>query len=301
MTAGQAGSADYEPAPPVQRSFQVAKATVDLSSRASAPVVLGGRISDSATIAGGGAPTGTLTFHAYGPEDEGCSAAPAYTSEPVEVEGDGEYTSEPAFVPTVTGTYRFTVEYSGDAGNAATTSACEAVGESTAVGKAPTQTALGISPDPAPFGSAVTLTATVTGFGSGGSVTFFDGGSPLASVPLGTDGTASYPTTALGTGSHQISATYSGDAHNLESVSPIIEETILAPAASPPPAAPAPSAAPAPRSPSPTAPATRTPRTTRAALATPSASMTRPRARRSSAASTALPSSPAPRRRSIAA
>ena len=78
----------------------------------------------------------------------------------------------------------------------------------------PTTTALGSSLNPSHFGQSVTFTATVTStYGAipdGDLVTFFDGTTTLASVPL-TGGVATYTTSSLSVANHIIKATYSGD------------------------------------------------------------------------------------------
>ena len=76
--------------------------------------------SDTATVAGGTSPTGSIVFKLFGPGDATCSAAPAYTSAPQTVAGDGQYQS-PAFTPTQEGTYSWVALYSGDSNNAAAT------------------------------------------------------------------------------------------------------------------------------------------------------------------------------------
>ena len=53
--------------------------------------------------------------------------------------------------------------------------------------------------------------AAVAGTPSG-TVTFYDGTTPLATVPVDGSGTATFTTSALSAGSHSITATYSGDA-----------------------------------------------------------------------------------------
>jgi hypothetical protein len=210
-------------------SVTVGKAAPTISTEASGPVALGGQISDEATLAGGQNPGGTIVFKAYGPEDATCSSAPAYTSAPVTVGGNGSYTS-PAFTPSAPGTYRFVASYSGDAGNSATTGACSDPDGSVTVGRSTTSTSLEATPNPAPLGGPVTLTARVAGFGPTGTVTFSDGAASLGSAILGADGTASLTTTGLAVGSHQLSAAYSGDAGNLPSTSSALAEAITAPA-----------------------------------------------------------------------
>jgi large repetitive protein len=71
------------------------------------------------------------------------------------------------------------------------------------------------SPNPSPPGQPVTLTATLTcpNGSPSGTVTFFDGGSPIASLPLNSKVTppvAAFTTSTLAPGSHSITATYSG-------------------------------------------------------------------------------------------
>jgi hypothetical protein len=93
----------------------------------------------------------------------------------------------------------------------------------------PSTTALDVAPNPATFLQPVTLTATVTESGgdfvqpgggspSKGTVTFFDGAAALMTVTVtpkaGTNnqGVAQLTTSALGLGTHSLTAKYSGDA-----------------------------------------------------------------------------------------
>jgi hypothetical protein len=81
-----------------------------------------------------------------------------------------------------------------------------------------TATTLAASTTTPTFGDPVTLTATVTPASAalgapGGSVTFVDGTTTLATVPLavvGTTGKATFTTAGLGGGAHPIKAVYSG-------------------------------------------------------------------------------------------
>ena len=72
--------------------------------------------------------------------------------------------------------------------------------------------ALSSSAGTAAYGQAVTLLATVSSsVGTpGGTVTFFDGTSPLATVALNGSGQAALSSTSLALGSHAIMATYNG-------------------------------------------------------------------------------------------
>ena len=80
------------------------------------------------------------------------------------------------------------------------------------------------------FGQAATVTATVLVVAPGagtptGSVTFLDGATPLATVPL-TGGSASASTSALAPGVHTISVQYSGDADDTPSTSAPVSFTV---------------------------------------------------------------------------
>ena len=100
----------------------------------------------------------------------------------------------------------------------------------------PTTTALQSSPDPAPFGSAVTLTATVTGNSPTGTVAFNDGASTISScgtVPL-VSGAAQCVVSGLAVGSHSITAVYSGDASNASSTSPALSLSVVSADTTPP-------------------------------------------------------------------
>jgi YVTN family beta-propeller protein len=211
----------------------VAPASPTLSTSASAAVTLGGQVHDTATLAGGSAPTGTITFKLYGPGDPTCSNAPVFT-DIVNVAGNGDYQS-PDFTPAEAGTYRWTADYSGDANNDPASSPCNAPNESVTVAKAATTTALASSPNPSSLGQAVTFTATVSGAGPTGTVDFRDGGATITgcgSQALA-GGVATCTTSALSTGAHSISADYGGDANNDPSTSPALTQTVNPPAFQP--------------------------------------------------------------------
>src|SRR5204862_5539067 len=57
-----------------------------LSTNATAAVVVGGTISDTATLAGGTSPSGTVTFDVFAPGDATCASPPLFTV-PVTVSG----------------------------------------------------------------------------------------------------------------------------------------------------------------------------------------------------------------------
>jgi hypothetical protein len=91
--------------------------------------------------------------------------------------------------------------------------------------KTSTTTSLSSSGTTSNFGDPVTFTATVAPFGTG-SVTFYDGTTPLGSSPLDGSGQASLTTSSLSAGSHQITAAYSGDASYAASASAPLTQTV---------------------------------------------------------------------------
>lgn len=112
-----AGDCQYqpygEPCPKAQPTLTTAP------QPAEAP--LGSYVFDRATLSGGNAPTGTLTFSLYRPADLTCSS-PAF-SWASSVNGDGDYDSGYSQVDTA-GTWHWKVLYSGDDGNEPATSGC---------------------------------------------------------------------------------------------------------------------------------------------------------------------------------
>jgi hypothetical protein len=92
-----------------------------------------------------------------------------------------------------------------------------------------TATTLVSSSNPSVYGSSVTFTSSVSG-GSGtptGTVTFFDGNTPLGSgAQTMSAGAASIMVSTLAVGSHSITAVYSGDANNATSTSPAVSHVV---------------------------------------------------------------------------
>ncbi len=108
----------------------------------------------------------------------------------------------------------------------------------------PSSTAVSSSRSSIPAGQAVTLVATVAPAGMlpatlspafGGSVELRDGTSSLGLVPVDTGGHASITTSSLATGTHMITATFSGDELHAGSTSPPLAQVVLAPVPPPPP------------------------------------------------------------------
>ena len=207
-------------------SVTVDKISPSLSTNASAAVDLGNAITDSATLSGGGfAPTGTITFTAYGPDDPACAHASAFTSTVPVTAGNGTYPSA-AFTPSAAGTYVWTASYSGDVHNAGVLPTCGDGNESVVVRFTPslsTQASGSVG-----VGGSISDTATLAAGGETptGTITFKVYGpddltcahDPAStSVVAVTAGNASYPSasfTANAIGSYTWTAAYSGDANN---------------------------------------------------------------------------------------
>jgi hypothetical protein len=120
-----------------ETSTVTSKASPTISTQATSSANTIGTISDTATLSGGNAPTGSITFNLFGPDTATCSGAPVFTSiKPVI--GNGSYTSDPfnPFAPLHPGTYRWVASYSGDANNNAVTTTCNDLGETSAVTQA---------------------------------------------------------------------------------------------------------------------------------------------------------------------
>ena len=208
-------------------TVHVLQAKPTIVTVASPAVILGDSIKDSATLSEGAHPTGTITFHVYGPNDANCSGTPADSST-ADVSGNGTYESR-SFTPTAVGIYRWVAIYSGDENNEATRTSCGDPGEEVVVAHGPPPPAPGLtttaSPG-APAGSAIHDTAHVTG-GSNptGTLTFrlygpTDDTCAVAAVFTSTvtvSGAGAYdsdPFTPTAAGTYRWVASYSGDDNN---------------------------------------------------------------------------------------
>lgn len=99
-------------------------ATTTATAASAASVTAGESVHATATLAGGEATSGTISFALHGPGDETCAAAPLQTFA-VTVAGNGTYSS-PAVAPSAAGTYHWVARYGGNAINAPSASACAA-------------------------------------------------------------------------------------------------------------------------------------------------------------------------------
>ncbi len=185
-------------------------------------------LKDSATLSGGYAPTGTITFTLYYN-----GGATPIDSETVAVNGDNTYSTPTGYplptTDTVTGSYQWDASYSGDGNN---TSASDNNNSTEKVTVSPASPAITTTPSP----SAVTLgaipqilndSATLSGgYFPTGTITFtlyYNGGAtPIDSETVAVNGDNTYstptgytlPTASTVTGIYQWDASYSGDTNN---------------------------------------------------------------------------------------
>jgi hypothetical protein len=106
------------------------------------------------------------------------------------------------------GTHSITAQYSGDANFDSVTSPARLQ----TVQKAQTTLVLTAPDDSVKAGSPAAFTAAVTPGSATGTVVFFDGTTPISNAIAVSSGVARFSTTALASGTHSITAQYSGDA-----------------------------------------------------------------------------------------
>jgi Bacterial Ig-like domain (group 3)/FG-GAP-like repeat len=156
-----------------------------------------------------GTPTGTVIFY------DGSTALGSVTL----AKGSASFSTSSLGA----GSHSMTAAYQGTTKFAASTSAVL----SQIVNGTATSTALTSSLNPSVNGQSVTFTATVSS-SSGtptGTVIFYDGSTALAS-PVLSGGSASFSTSSLATGTHEITAAYQGSGIFESSTSPVLEQVV---------------------------------------------------------------------------
>lgn len=199
------------------------KASPTIATSATASVVVGNAIGDTATLTGGISPTGTVTFNVYGPGNPNCAGPPAYT---VDVAVQGDATATGLVSPAQAGTYRWIASYGGDGNNSPVAGACNDANETTVVNKA-TPTLATQASTSVVVGNDISDVATLgSGFNPSGTITFqlFNpnnatcAGAPTATLgPVivtgnGVYGSGNFAANLAGT--WRWIASYSGDANN---------------------------------------------------------------------------------------
>ena len=122
------------------------------------------------------------------------------------------------------GTHPITTVYSGDTNYTTSTSPVLPV----VIGQAASAVALASSVNPSNYGQSVTFTATVTGPGitPTGTVTFYNGASPIGTGTVNASGVATFVTSALAGGSHNITAQYGGDTQYNSATSSVLTQIV---------------------------------------------------------------------------
>lgn len=175
------------------------------------PALVLAPITFTANVVGnGGTPTGSVNFLANG------NVIGAGT---LNASGVATFTT----LSLAAGTYSITAVYAGDTNDAGSTSAAVSL----TVSLATTATAITVLPDPALVGTAITITAKVTGNGGTptGSVNFIANGTTLNTATL-IGGAASFTTSTLAPGTYAITVSYSGDTADSPSTSTPVSETV---------------------------------------------------------------------------
>ena len=192
---------------------QVVKQRATLLLTSSAPtVVITKPVTFVVTVsAATGVPTGTVNFF------DGATQVGTGT---LDAQGSASLTLSNLLL----GAHSITVQYVGDATNAALTSA--ALAETVRLGA--TTTAVGSSNSAIAVGVGLNLQATVAsldGLAPTGAVLFKNGSTVLGTATLQADGTATLPLLTLSVGNYSIVATYSGDTDNATSSSAALPQT----------------------------------------------------------------------------
>ncbi len=207
ITAVYSGDTNFATSTSVAITQNVGQATSTPTVVSSSPTsTYGNPVTFTATVSGAGA-SGTVTFK---------DGAGTLGSGPLSA-GTATYATS----ALTTGSHSITAVYSGDTNFATSTS----VAITQNVGQATSTPAVVSSSPTSTYGNPVTFTATVSGVGASGTVTFKDGAVTLGSGPLSA-GTATYTTSALTVGSHSITAVYSGDTNFATSTSVAVTQTI---------------------------------------------------------------------------
>jgi hypothetical protein len=168
----------------------------------------------TANAPGGGLPTGTVTFK-DGSNTLGSGA----------LDGTGHATFTTSTLAIAA--HSITAVYGGDTNCNGSTSAIV----TQTVNKDGTTATVTSSLNPSAHNQAVTFTATVVANAPGtaiptGTVTFKNGTKKLAAVALNAAGQASFTTSSLAVGTHQITAVYAGSSKFLTSTSAALAQTV---------------------------------------------------------------------------
>ena len=196
--------------PLIETIQQATSATVLFSSNN--PGLAGSAVTWSVTVTGTGSqPGGTVTI------SDGAAPIGAIT---LDANGLGSLTNSSLSA----GSHTLVAVYGGDAYHSGSQSQ-----PITQIILRSTSSSLISSKNPALSSDSITFTATIVAAGNipvTGSVVFRDGATVLGNSPVNGAGAATYTTSALTTGDHSITASYSGDSLNQPSVTPVLVQSV---------------------------------------------------------------------------
>jgi hypothetical protein len=207
ITAAYSGNANYNgsTSPVLTQTVNKAATSVSLTSSLN-PSTYGQTVTFTATVTPSTA-TGSVTF------TDGTTNLGTVT-----INGGTASLTTSALLA---GSHSITAAYGGDSNDNGSTSPAL----TQTVNKAASSVTVTSSLNPSTYGASVTFTATVTGTGATGTVTFYDGTTELGTGGL-SNGTASYSTSSLAGGTHAITAVYGGDGNYTGSTSPVLNQVV---------------------------------------------------------------------------
>jgi hypothetical protein len=214
ITASYSGNANYKPSTSavLTETVNTATTTTTLTSSLN-PSSYNQSVTFTSSVSSlGGTPTGTVTFM------DGTTALGTST-----LNGSGIATFSIATLSV--GTHSITAVYSGSADFSGSASSVL----SQVVQKASTTTAVSSSLNPSTESQSVTFTATLSWSAPGtptGTVTFVDGTNTLGTSRVNGSGVATFSISTLTVGTHNITASYSGDGNFSGSTSSVLSQVV---------------------------------------------------------------------------
>ncbi|MBR0346490.1 MAG: Ig-like domain repeat protein, partial [Rudaea sp.] len=220
LNANYAGSTNFANSTGSASVTINAAATTTVVTSSTTPSIFGQAVTFTAAVSpasGAPAPTGTVTFTNTTSGATLCTGATLAA-------GSATCTASTLAV----GNDVVQASYSGDANSLASKGALTQT-----VNKGGTTMTLTVNPSNANPGQTITLSATVFGDPPTGLVTFLDGATSLGSSALTatstTSSVATFQTSSLGIGTHNLSATFAGDANNSASASAVVVVAVTPP------------------------------------------------------------------------
>lgn len=222
------GDVNYLTSDGLCEPLTVIKATPTLSTTPSAGGVIGGMITDNATLLGGYNPT-SVTFKLYNPLDTTCSGVPAYSV----TDGVTPYTA--SYVSDMIGVWHWATIFAGDANNNSVTNSCS---DAVVITKASPTISTVLSQSSITTGNSVNDTAILTNATqtAGGTVTYTfysnntcSAGAQLAGIKNVTNKVVPNSNAMLFStaGTYYWQVVYSGDANNNGAISNCTSEILI--------------------------------------------------------------------------